>query len=68
MINQFKTSLTTNMNEEQLAKFELEWKGLDTNGDGFIDKAEVQALFRDVMQRVPLMAGMSEEMKAESLE
>ena len=56
------------MNEEQLAKFELEWKGLDTNGDGFIDKAEVQALFRDVMQRVPLMAGMSEEMKAESLE
>ncbi len=56
------------MDAAQLEKFELEWKGLDTNGDGFLDKAEVQSLFREVMQKVPMMAGMPEELKAKSLE
>ena len=37
------------MNAQQKEEFEAEWKKMDLNGDGSIDKAEVQTFFRAIL-------------------
>ena len=56
------------MNAQQKEEFEAEWAKMDTNGDGQIDKAEVQTFFRAILTDLMKSFGAPEDQIEAALE
>ena len=49
------------MNAQQKEEFEAEWAKMDINGDGLLEKAEVQTFFRAILTDLMKSFGAPED-------